>query len=150
MFFVTIKEDIKQFYVYREETMNNDMRPYLLIKRLDYRGESTTFAVPLRSNISNNYLPFKHYFPLPDLDKTRQLHTHGLHYVKMFPIPTQFLNKFNYPDDSYNNLFEYIYSQRNKIIMDAQQYLIDYEKGEHVLYSTPLEEMMEIYNMFRQ
>lgn len=71
-----------------ELSFRKNRRPHLLVLSLKYKGRTSLFAVPLRSNIPS--VESKElYFALP-----RSGNHHGIHYIKMFPITKKYQEKF--------------------------------------------------------
>ena len=71
--------------VHSELMSNEDGRPSVLLIKLKYKEQYHKFVVPLRSNISPK-TPKDQYFSLPLNPKTKPCHSHGIHYIKLFPI----------------------------------------------------------------
>lgn len=122
---------------------NNNRRPYLLIIRLKYKNGNYDFAVPFRSNISEN-TPKNQYYALPPRPKTKEKHIHGLHYIKMFPITKNYLEKFHIDQDKYYIMLTgVIKSDIKRIVGECQSYLNDYEKGIRPIFSTNIDKIIE-------
>ena len=51
------------------------------------------FVVRLRSNISPK-TPKDQYFSLPPKPKTKPRHSHGIHYIKLFPIDDRYVQSY--------------------------------------------------------
>lgn len=69
-----------------EELLQSDIgRPCVLIVSLLYKNKRHKFVVPFRSNISPS-TPNQQYFHLPPNKFTKKNHSHGIHYIKLFPI----------------------------------------------------------------
>ncbi len=124
-------------------------RPYLLIKRLEYKNIKYSFAVPLRSNIPINKLETWEYFILPPRENTQDGYVHGLQYSKMLILPSCYQNKFNFPNETHKNLFKYILHHQNQIINGAQKYLNNYSEGFKPVFSTSIDEMIKSINNSR-
>lgn len=125
---------------------NTNRRPYLIIVRLKYNGVKHDFAIPFRSNISNK-APKEQYFSLPPRPTTQKNRIHGLHYIKMFPIRKEFLQKFHTDRDSYyETLVDVINKNEAIIVQEAQQYLINYENGVRPQYSTDIPQIIAAIN----
>jgi hypothetical protein len=117
----------------------DNSRPYLVIVRLKFRGQRQDFAIPFRSNIAN-HIPRDQYFSLPPRPTTRANRIHGLHYIKMFPIKKQYLQKYHTKGDPYyDTLLEKINRELNIIIQEAQSYIERYEQGIRIGYSTDID-----------
>lgn len=67
--------------------------PSVLIVRLKYKGNFHKFVVPLRSNISPT-TPKNQYMSLPPNSKTKPHHSHGIHYIKIFPITDKYVQSY--------------------------------------------------------
>ena len=122
--------------------MHSAKRPCALLVRLKYKGRRYDFAVPFRSNISPAS-PKKEYFPLPPRAKTKPMHHHVLHYIKMFPV----LRSWTVPYHTANNpdavMYQNILNKNEKqIISECQLYLIDYENGIRSAYSTDIDMLL--------
>lgn len=79
---------------------------------------SNSKLVPLRSNIPINKLEEREYFVLPPRKNTLDGCVHGLQYSKMIVLPSYYQIKFNFPNETYKDLFKYILNHQNKIIME--------------------------------
>jgi len=123
---------------------NTNRRPYLIILRLKYKNKRCDFAIPFRSNISES-TPKDQYFSLPPRKATKNGRKHGLHYIKMFPIKKQYLQKF-YTDNNpyYDSILNIINSNLKIIIAEAQNYLINYENGIEYEYCTNIDTIHQI------
>lgn len=117
-------------------------RPYLMVLKLKYKGKKLDFAIPFRSNISAS-TPKEQYFPLPPRPKTKKYNKHGLHYIKMFPITKQYLEKFYTDKDPYyQKIDSIIINNKNVIISEAQKYLDDYANGNINQYATDIDSII--------
>ena len=76
--------------IHKELMFNEDGRPSVLIVKLKYKEQYHKFVVPLRSNISPK-TPKDQYFSLPPNPKTKPYHSHGIHYIKLFPIEDKYV-----------------------------------------------------------
>lgn len=84
-----------------EELMFNECgRPCVLIIQLEYKGVQQKFVVPLRSNISGK-TPKWQYFSLPPNSDTKQGNSHGIHYIKLFPIKDEYIDTYLINNDLY-------------------------------------------------
>ena len=79
--------------VHKELMFNEDGRPSVLIVKLRYKEQYHKFVVPLRSNISPK-TPKDQYFSLPPNPKTKPHHSHGIHYIKLFPIDDKYVQTY--------------------------------------------------------
>jgi hypothetical protein len=150
---VNIKERFFNIFDFNTEIMTNDTnskdRPFLLVVKLKYKGKKQPFAIPFRSNIQVNKSTNGTYFPLPNRYTTKPHHAHGLHYIKIFPVPIKYCDKFIVKDTDYNNmLIEYILKNIDEIIQGAQQYLIDYENGNREKFCTDIDRLLDTINKY--
>ncbi|CAM3958558.1 hypothetical protein PAAL109150_01770 [Paenibacillus alkaliterrae] len=136
----SISDDFFELVKFDKELMDNtNRRPYLIILRLKYSGIRQDFAVPFRSNIDSN-TPKDQYFSLPPRKTTQKHHVHGLHYLKMFPIKSEYLRKFNVENNPYYaTLLGIINKNLKTIVKDAQKYLDDYQNGRKQRYCTNID-----------
>lgn len=123
------------------EVMQKEKRPYLVVVKLKYSGHRQDFAMPLRSNLPN-HVPKEYYFTLPPRAITKKNHVHCIHYVKMFPVKKEYLQKYR-PDDEHSFLYKFIERNKKQIITEAQRYLDNYQKGKIPEYST------QIHNIYQ-
>ena len=79
--------------VHKELMFNEEGRPSVLIAKLKYKEKYHKFVVPLRSNISSK-TPKDQYFSLPPNSKTKPHHSHGIHYIKLFPIKNKYIQSY--------------------------------------------------------
>lgn len=122
-------EDCKRHGTDKELLFNKNGRPCVLIVQLMYKGKRQKFVVPIRSNITAD-TPKNQYFPLPPNAATRQGNRHGVHYIKLFPIDSKYIQKYRID----NNLFwlqvkSILDENEKEIIESCQNYLKDYESG---------------------
>lgn len=119
-----------QFYVDcpdPEHLQKEDRRPFILLLRMKFRGKMIRFAAPLRSNISG-HTPKDQYFNLPPAPGTKAEHHHGIHFIKMYPITSQYIQKFNTGDIPYFvMLSDFIQRNEKNIVQAASAYLSRYE-----------------------
>lgn len=118
------------------EVMQKEKRPYLLVLKLRYNGQRQDFAMPLRSNLPN-YVPKELYYTLPPRNNTKKNHVHCIHFIKMFPIKREFLQKYH-PDEEHEFIYKFIEKNKKDIINSAQRYLDNYQKGNIPDYSTQI------------
>lgn len=112
-----------------ELMFNRDGRPCVLIIRLKYKGTFHKFVVPMRSNISPT-TPRKQYFSLPPNASTKPYHTHGIHYIKLFPVVDKFVSSYKI-SSKYDLMVKSIIDRNESVIVRAcQEYLTNYENGE--------------------
>lgn len=113
----------------KELLANEKGRPCVLLVRLNYKGAKRDFVVPLRSNISP-ITPKSQYFPLPPNAGTRPNHHHGIHYIKLFPIDRQYIQKYRIENNAFLTQIHTIINHHQKEIVKAcQDYLSDCERG---------------------
>ena len=109
------------------EFMHKHGRPCALVLKLRFRGRRADFAVPLRSNIAPN-VPREQYFPLPPRPSTKPRHRHGIHYIKMFPVPKRSLRRFRTEGNPYYEMLRaHIDAHTRDIVRACQAYLEKYE-----------------------
>lgn len=143
MKFITVSQKFFDLCDDPEILYRKDRRPHLLVLSLKYKGQTTRFAVPLRSNIPAN-APKNQYFALPPRPSTRQGNHHGLHYIKMFPITKMFQEKFWVGEKASYLLYQEIIAKNERKIVDAcQKYLDDYTAGVHPRYSVDIDKVLE-------
>lgn len=139
---VTIHPDLLDKYSCDSEILLKSKRPYVLVIRLTYKGQSHNFAVPIRSNISPS-APKQQYFPLPPRPTTKPRHHHGLHYIKMFPVTKPYLVRYRTEGNAFASLVQNTIDKNSKrIISECQQYLNDYASGKHPAYSTDIDSLL--------
>ena len=144
MRFVTVKNEFFSLCDFDKELLEKkNRRPHLLVVSLRYRGRFYDFAVPLRSNIAPN-TPKSQYFPLPPRPSTKPHHRHGLHYIKMFPITSQYQEKFwTGKDPSFLLYQKIIEDNRKQIISECQAYLDAYADGKIPEYSVRIDAIIK-------
>ncbi len=122
-------EDCKEKGTDSELLVSSTGRPCVLLINLKYKGEAHKFVVPFRSNISPS-APSSQFFSLPPNKNTKSKHSHGIHYIKMFPITDKYIQKYNIEQDCYWQLISKIIDEReSEIVQACQDYLSEYEKG---------------------
>lgn len=108
---------------------NEQGRPCVLIIHISYKLKKYKFAMPLRSNISNR-TPRWQYFSLPPNSNTKPGNSHGIHYIKLFPIKDEYIDSYEIIDDPYMIMIKEIIDGHEKEIIDAcRKYLEQCEKG---------------------
>lgn len=113
----------------KELLFNKAGRPCVLILKLKYKGHNRKFVVPLRSNIVSS-VPKEQYFPLPPNPTTKSGNRHGVHYIKLFPIDSKYIQKYRIDNNDYMLKIKSILDKNEKNIITAcQKYLVEYEKG---------------------
>lgn len=129
-------DDCKKHNTYEELLESESGRPCVLIVKLKYRGRYHDFIVPLRSNISAS-TPDEQYFHLPPNPYTREGCSHGIHYIKLFPIHKKYIRKYRTDNDEYWELIKTkIDKNESEIISACQEYLNECEAG-NKHYMTP-------------
>ncbi len=112
-----------------ELLFNESGRPCVLLLKLMYKGQKRSFVVPLRSNIAPN-VPKSQYFPLPPNKNTRPGCRHGIHYIKIFPISKEYIQKYNIDGNIFLQKVNSIINFNTKAIVTAcQNYLAQAETG---------------------
>ncbi len=103
-------------------------RPYVIVLKLKYRGKNQDFAIPFRSNIAG-YRDKTEYFSLPPRKETKQHNVHGLHFIKMFPVISEYFSKYIYPDNNKSAITtrNFIQKNLNRLVKEAQAYLDSFE-----------------------
>lgn len=87
------------------------------------------FVVPLRSNIAAN-TPKNQYFALPPNPATKSGNRHGVHYIKLFPIDSKYIQKYRIENNAYMQQVKSILDKNEKDIITAcQNYLYECEQG---------------------
>ena len=123
-------QECKTRGVDKELLYNKAGRPCVLIVKLQYKGMYHKFVVPLRSNIASN-TPKSQYFPLPPNPTTKTGNRHGVHYIKLFPIDSKYIQKYRIDNNTYMQKVKAIlYRNEKAIIESCQSYLCKYEHGE--------------------
>ena len=118
-------------------------RPCVLIARLKYKDHNYQFAIPLRSNIPAAS-PKNEYFGLPPRPNTSPKNRHGIHYIKMFPVKKEFLQKYHMEGNMAATLYKAIIDKNEKqIIQECQNYLTAYENGVRSKYATDIDFLLE-------
>lgn len=141
---VTIREELLSCYEQDPEVLRKSGRPYVLVLRLNYKGQEYDFAVPIRSNIPAA-APKEQYFALPPRPATRTYNRHGLHYIKMFPIQKRYQVMYRTEENQFAQMLQKIIDKNaSTIVRDCQNYLDRYAGGKRPLYSTDLDLLIEL------
>ena len=141
---VTIREELLSCYEQDPEVLRKSGRPYVLVLRLNYKGQEYDFAVPIRSNIPAA-APKEQYFALPPRPTTRTYNRHGLHYIKMFPIQKRYQVMYRTEGNQFAQMLQKIIDKNaSTIVHDCQNYLDRYAEGKRPLYSTDLDLLIEL------
>ncbi|MCM1090005.1 MAG: hypothetical protein NC092_00395 [Butyrivibrio sp.] len=117
-----------------DEIMFNEFgRPCVLIVDLEYKDVFRKFVVPLRSNISSK-TPRKQYFPLPPNRNTRDGNHHGIHYIKLFPMENEYVDRYRINGKFYETIVKILSENESEIISECQKYLKECEMGnKHIM-----------------
>lgn len=118
----------KEFNTDKEIMYNEAGRPCVLILKLDYKGKQQDFVVPMRTNISPT-TPADQFFKLPPNKNTRKNHFHGIHYIKLFPITSQYIQPYHLYTSYDFTVKDIIDRAEPEIIKNCQKYLNECEKG---------------------
>lgn len=121
-------DECKKNNVHKELMFNEDGHPSVLIAKLKYKGEYHKFVIPLRSNISPK-TPKEQYFSLPPNRKTKPHHSHGIHYIKLFPIHDKYVQSYLINERFDLLVKEIIDNNETEIIKACQKYLAQCEIG---------------------
>ncbi len=114
---------------------NENGRPSVLLVHLKYKDKIYKFVVPLRSNISGK-TPRSQYFSLPPNKNTRSGNSHGVHYIKIFPIKDKYIETYLI-SEPFDLMIKGILDKNEKTIISAcQDYLLQCENG-HKHFMTP-------------
>lgn len=141
---VTIRSDLMQRYEQDPEVLKKSNRPYVVVVRLDYRGSTYDFAVPIRSNIPAK-TPKEQFFALPPRPTTRPHNRHGLHYIKMFPITKEYQVRFRTEGNDFSQMIQKIVDRNTKqIVTDCQRYLDQYAAGKRPPFSTDIDYLLSM------
>lgn len=138
--------ECKKHNVHKELLFNEDGRPSVLIMKLKYKGDYHKFVVPLRSNISPR-TPKEQYMSLPPNKNTKPKHSHGIHYIKLFPIKNEYVQSYMI-NDAFDLMIKQIIDNNEKDIVEAcQTYLTECENGNKHYMSPDID---GILNMFTE
>lgn len=119
---------ISRNHLDKEILFNEQGRPCVLLIDLEYRGKLRKFVIPMRSNISAK-TPSKQYFALPPNSNTRKGCRHGVHYIKLFPIETKYIEKYRINGNFYDTIINILNNKEKQIISAIQEYLKQCESG---------------------
>ena len=121
-----------------------DGRPGVLMVKLNYKGKERDFIVPLRSNIPNKAEEWE-FKKLPPNKDTKPGNHHGIHYIKIFPIKKQYIDKYHIDQSSYLQTVKGIIDKSTKEIVDAcQNYLKEYENGNKHRFSPDIDAIIDV------
>lgn len=138
--------ECKKHNIHKELLFNEDGRPSVLIMKLKYKGDYHKFVVPLRSNISPR-APKEQYMSLPPNKNTKPKHSHGIHYIKLFPIKNEYVQSYMI-NDAFDLMIKQIIDNNEKDIVEAcQDYLTECENGNKHYMSPDID---GILNMFAE
>lgn len=110
---------------------NEAGRPCVLILQLHYKGNKHKFVVPLRSNISGR-TPKEQFFSLPPNKDTKPGNSHGIHYIKLFPVSDKYIESYLIDEDSFKMMIKGIIDNKDnekEIVIACQNYLKQCEAG---------------------
>ena len=84
--------------------------------------------MPLRSNISPT-TPKWQYLSLPPNSKTKPNHSHGIHYIKLFPIKDEYVESYLISEPFDLMIKGIIDNKETEIVNACQDYLNKCEMG---------------------
>ena len=131
--------------VHRELLFNEEGRPSVLIVKLKYKGRYHKFVVPLRSNISPA-TPKKQYFSLPPNSKTKSHHSHGIHYIKLFPIDSKYIQSYLISEPFDIMIKKIIDNNEVDIIKSCLEYLRQCEAGNKHFMTPDIDGIINMLN----
>ena len=141
---ISIHNDLLKKFEVDKEVLQKSKRPYVLVLKLMYKGCNHNFAIPIRSNIPAAS-PKNEYFPLPPRKTTKPKNRHGLHYIKMFPVTSNYYLRYRTDNNEFATLIKDIIDNNSKqIITECQEYLNRYEKGNRSQYSTDIDLLLSL------
>lgn len=132
--------------VHNELLFNEDGRPSVLIVKLKYKEQYHKFVVPLRSNISPK-TPKNQYFPLPPNSKTKPYHSHGIHYIKLFPIEDKYIQSYAISEPFDILVKKKIDDNEFEIVQSCQEYLEKCENGSKHFMTPNIDGILNMLNM---
>ena len=122
-------EECKKRDIYKEILYNEAGRPGVLLVKMKYKGKNRSFVVPIRSNISSK-TPKEQYLSLPPNPNTRKGCVHGVHYIKMFPIDSKYIDNYLIDKSTYMLQVKAIIDRKeSEIVRACQEYLRKCEDG---------------------
>ena len=127
--------DCQRYNTISELLFNEDGRPCVLIAKLKYKGSLHKFVIPMRSNISPT-TPKSQYFALPPNRNTRRHCSHGIHYIKLFPVVDNYIAPYYISSQFDCQVKSIIDKNEKEIINKCQEYLNQCENG-NKHYMTP-------------
>ncbi len=81
---------------------------------------------------------------MPPRAATKPKNRHGIHYIKMFPVKKEFLQKYHMEGNMGALLTKAIIDKNEKrIISECQDYLNAYENGHRSPYATDIDFLIE-------
>lgn len=138
-------KECKKHKVADELLYNEDGRPSVLIMKLKYKNDYHKFVVPLRSNISPT-TPKEQYFSLPPNSKTKKKHSHGIHYIKLFPITDKYVQSYLI-SEKFDLLVKKIIDENEQdIIQSCQEYLKQCENGKKHFMTPDIDGILKMLN----
>ena len=122
-------EECKKRDIDKEILYNEAGRPGVLLVKMKYKGKNRSFVVPIRSNISSK-TPKEQYLSLPPNPNTRKGCAHGVHYIKMFPIDSKYIDNYLIDKSTYMLQVKAIIDRKEfEIVRACQEYLRKCEDG---------------------
>ena len=132
------KRDIDKEILYNEAG-----RPGVLLVKMKYRGKNRSFVVPIRSNISSK-TPKNQYLSLPPNSNTRKGCAHGVHYIKMFPIASKYIDNYLIDKSTYMLQVKAIVDRKEEeIVRTCQEYLSRCEEGKKHTMTPDIDGILE-------
>lgn len=134
----------KKYNVDKELLQNENGRPCVLVINMKYRGKKRDFVVPLRSNISGS-VPKDQFLSLPPNTNTRQGCSHGVHYIKIFPIDKKYLDNYLISEDEYKCMIKSLLDKNEgEIILKCKDLLEKYERGIRPKFSADIDGIIAV------
>lgn len=128
----------------KELMYNEQGRPCVLLLNLKYKNKEHRFVIPMRSNISPTAKKWQ-YFSLPPNPKTKPRHHHGIHYIKMFPISSNYIEKYHIENNKYYLKIQQILDKNERNIIEAcQNYLYECEQGKKHFMTPDIDGILEM------
>ena len=123
--------DCKKNNIHKELMFNEDGRPSVLI---------------VRSNISPT-TPKNQYMSLPPNSKTKPHHSHGIHYIKIFPITDKYVQSYLISDPFDLMVKNIIDNNESEIIQACQDYLFECENGNKHFMTPDIDGIIKMLDM---
>lgn len=142
--------DLCKQYGVADELMENEAgRPGVLLVQLTYKGINRNFVVPLRSNISGK-TPKEQYLSLPPNKNTKPGNRHGVHYIKLFPIEKEYINKYVVSGKYYKTILNILDKKEPDIISSVKEYLAKCESGQKHSMTPNINGIIDMFNMLKE